>query len=155
MKIIQTVEFTDEDRQLLKQLLPKDPCNGCNLGVGCCGCPEGYDYAEKVRPYKDANIYDIALDIRKIHDIKQNMKLEEDEIKNLMESIPEELFVNCDNEKGIQISAEDAMNISDASSKTGKWKNRERLGDYGNVQNVQNVALSHIFIVRTEDCRLI
>lgn len=38
MKIIQTVEFTDEDRELLiKQLLPKDPCNGCNLGVGCCG----------------------------------------------------------------------------------------------------------------------
>lgn len=100
MKIIQTVEFTDEDRELLKQLLPKDPCNGCNLVVGCCGCPEGYDYAEKVRPYKDANIYDIALGIRKIHDIKQNMKLEEDEIKNLMESIPEELFVNCDNEKG-------------------------------------------------------
>lgn len=133
MKIIQTVEFTDEDRELLKQLLPKDPCNGCILGVGCCGCPEGYDYAEKVRPYKDANIYDIALGIRKIHDIKQNMKLEEDEIKNLMESIPEELFVNCDNEKGIQILAEDAMNISDASSKTGKWKNRERLGDYGNV----------------------
>lgn len=85
MKIIQTVEFTDEDRELLiKQLLPKDPCNGCNLGVGCCGCPEGYDYAEKVRPYKDANIYDIALGIRKIHDIKQNMKLEEDEIKNLI-----------------------------------------------------------------------
>lgn len=120
-------------QRAIKTLLPKDPCNGCNLGVGCCGCPEGYDYAEKVRPYKDANIYDIALGIRKIHDIKQNMKLEEDEIKNLMESIPEELFVNCDNEKGIQILAEDAMNISDASSKTGKWKNRERLGDYGNV----------------------
>ena len=99
MKIIQSVEVTDEVRELLIQLLPKDPCNGCNLVVGCCGCPEGYDYAEKVRPYKDANIYDIALGIRKIHDIKQNMKLEEDEIKNLMESIPEELFVNCDNEK--------------------------------------------------------
>lgn len=129
MKIIQTTEYTVEDRALLKQLLPKDPCNGCNLGVGCCGCPEGYDYEEKVRLYKDANIYDIALTLRKIHDIRQNMKQEEDEIKHLMDSIPEELFINCDNEKGIQILAEDAMNISDASRKTGKWKNRERLGD--------------------------
>ena len=133
MKITQTVEFTIEDKKLLKQLLPKDPCNGCSNILGCCGCPEGYDYAEKVRPYKDANIYNIALAIRRIHDIKQNMKLEEAEIKHLIDSIPKELFANCDNEKGIQILAEDAMNISDASSKTGKWKNRERLGDYGNV----------------------
>lgn len=126
MKITQTVEFTIEDKKLLKQLLPKDPCNGCSNILGCCGCPEGYDYAEKVRPYKDANIYDIALAIRRIHDIKQNMKLEEDEIKHLMDSIPEELFVNCGNEKSIQILAEDVMNVSDASRKTGKWKNRER-----------------------------
>lgn len=47
MRIIQTVEFTDEDKELLKQLLPKDPCNGCSNTLGCCGCPEGYNYAEK------------------------------------------------------------------------------------------------------------
>ena len=92
MRIIQNVEFTDEDRKLLKQLLPKNPCNDCSDVVGCCGCSDGRDYAEKVRPYKDANIYDIALGIRKIHDIKQNIKREENEIEHLMDSIPKELF---------------------------------------------------------------
>ena len=92
MRIIQTVEYTIEDRKLLKQLLPQNPCNGCCNVTICCGCPEGRNYADKIRPYKDANIYDIALTIRKIHDIKQNIKLEEEEIKHLKSSIPKELL---------------------------------------------------------------
>ena len=92
MRIIKTVEFTVEDRKLLKQLLPKNPCDGCGVGVGCCGCQDSRDYEEKVRPYKDANIYDIALTIRKIHDIRQNIKLEENEIEHLKNSIPKVLF---------------------------------------------------------------
>ena len=92
MRTIQTVEFTAEDRELLKQLLPKNPCDGCGFGVGCCGCRESRDYEEKVRPYKDANIYDIALTIRKIHEIKQSIRLEETEIEHLRSRIPKELL---------------------------------------------------------------
>lgn len=134
MRIIQTVEFTTEDRELLKQLLPKNPCDGCGDVIGCCGCPDGRDYAEKVRPYKDANIYDIALTIRRIYDIKHNIRLEEEESEHLKNSIPKELFINCENEKDIQISNKDAMNLPDTNNKTGKWENRERIGDYGNVE---------------------
>lgn len=103
MKIIQTVEYTTEDRKLLKQLLPKNPCDSCGAGVGCCGCPNGRDYEEKVRPYKDANIYDIALTIRKIHDIKQNIRLEEAEIEHLKNSIPKEMFCEVEDENEQQM----------------------------------------------------
>ena len=69
MKKVEIIEYTQEDYELLKKPLPNDPCSTCRAGYECCGCPEEREYASKVKPYKDAGIYEVAvlLNRRKIN----------------------------------------------------------------------------------------
>ncbi len=61
MKKTQTITYTQDDYDLLKKPLPPNPCDTCGAGYECCGCPKGYEHKEKIQPYKDSDIYDIAI----------------------------------------------------------------------------------------------
>lgn len=36
---------------------------------GCCGCPKATEYADIVKPYKDRNIYELALKYKRQKEI--------------------------------------------------------------------------------------
>lgn len=81
---IETKQIFDEnDRKLLAQPLPENPCSTCGAGAECCGCPKGNAYEKAIQPYKDANIFEIACDLqRRRHILDEISKLnaEMDEI---------------------------------------------------------------------------
>lgn len=86
LRLIQKSEgFTEESLELLKTPLPKNPCATCNMGVACCGCPDGRMYHEKVEPYKKLGVYDIACDLR---DIAKRQK----EIADIKARLPKEII---------------------------------------------------------------
>lgn len=96
MKIIKTEQyiFDDEDRRLLSIELPDDPCDKCYLNSnGCCGCSDGTQYAEAVKPYKDRNIYGLALKFKRMHNLQKEIINMQKEIDNIAKEIEEtEIF---------------------------------------------------------------
>lgn len=76
MKKIETYEFDERDLELLKTPLPIIPCiTKCHGGmVGCCGCPEVFEYEKKIKEYKDRNIYSIAQEIQTVRDNIEKVK---------------------------------------------------------------------------------
>ena len=80
MKIVEQYVLDDEDRRLLSIEIPDNPCDKCYQGTsgGCCGCPSYTEYLEIIKPYKDRNIYDLALKFKR-------MKLIDREIERLKE----------------------------------------------------------------------
>ena len=79
MKIVKQYVFDDEDRKLLSIELPDNPCDKCNVS-GCCGCSDERGYSAIIKPYKDRNIYDLALKFKR-------MKLIEREIERLKKEL--------------------------------------------------------------------
>lgn len=75
---------TEKGLKLLKKPLPENPCSTCNMGVACCGCPDGRMYREKAEPYKNLGVYDIACDLR---DIAKRQK----EIADIKARLPKEI----------------------------------------------------------------
>lgn len=62
MKIVTKVEhiLEDGDKTLIFSKLPEDPCKKCDMGIACCGCPNGAKYQERIRPYKEHNVLELA-----------------------------------------------------------------------------------------------
>ena len=90
MKIIKTEQyiFDDEDRRLLSIELPDDPCDKCYLNSnGCCGCPDGDKYAETIKPYKERNIYDLALKFKRMEELQNEIKAINKEINDIKKEI--------------------------------------------------------------------
>lgn len=90
MKIIKTEQyiFDDEDRRLLSIEIPDDPCDNCSLkNNGCCGCPDGTKYVETTKPYKERNIYDLALKIKRMHKLQKEISDMQKEIDNIAKEI--------------------------------------------------------------------
>lgn len=86
LRLIQKSEgFTEESLELLKTPLPKNPCATCNMGVACCGYPDGRMYHKEVEPYKKLGVYDIACDLR---DIAKRQK----EIADIKARLPKEII---------------------------------------------------------------
>lgn len=84
--------FTTEDLELLKTPLPYNPCLTCGVGAACCGCPEGREHLEKVKRYKELNIYDIACNLAKIKTLENEIKEKKQEIVDIEKNIPEEVL---------------------------------------------------------------
>ena len=89
MKMIIKYEFDDEDRRLLSIDLPDNPCSKCSLNIngGCCGCSKGNKYSETTRPYKEKNIYDLALKIKRMHNLQKDIVNIQKEIDNIAKEI--------------------------------------------------------------------
>lgn len=90
MKIIKTEQyiFDDEDRRLLSIEIPDDPCDKCYLNSnGCCGCPDGTKYVEATKPYKERNIYNLALKIKRMHKLQKEISDMQKEIDEIAKEI--------------------------------------------------------------------
>lgn len=88
MRVVTQYEFDDEDRRLLSIKLPDNPCVKCYLnGNGCCGCSDGVEYEETVKPYKERNIYDLALKFKKMEELQNEIKAINKEINDIKKEI--------------------------------------------------------------------
>lgn len=114
--IIETkIIVTDEDKKLLSQSLPKNPCKGCRDAGSCCGCPKETEYQSMIKPYKDAGILEYAIIIEDIRRMKGEIKILEMSIDKRYEEFPVELKTYAkeliDSEiKSLQIQAEYYIN---------------------------------------------
>ncbi len=81
MKITENILIEDSDYELLQEVLPDSPCDSCDLGLACCGCPEERNYSEKVKPYKDSGVYEAALAVKRINTAGSKMEDLQNEIK--------------------------------------------------------------------------
>ncbi len=68
MKMI--MKLSDEDINLLKHDIPDSPCMSCRMCSACCGCNKGDEYNKIIKPYKDNGIYDYALQIKELKNLK-------------------------------------------------------------------------------------
>lgn len=82
---------TEEGLELLKKPLPKNPCSTCNMGVACCGCPEGREYLDRVEPYKELGVYDIACELRDIASMEKEIKEKQKEVADMKAKLPEKV----------------------------------------------------------------
>lgn len=94
MEIIHDIKFTKEDFELLKKELPNDPCKKCDARIRgyCCGCPQGTDYDKYIKPYKDNNVLEIALDIKQYKDTLREIKKHELELSRVKDKLPLEVI---------------------------------------------------------------
>lgn len=90
-KTIVVYEFDERDKVLLNIPLPHNPCDDGYCGPECCGCPDARKYAELVKPYRDAGIYEIARNIEKIKAINEQVRKLEKELNKANEGIPTEV----------------------------------------------------------------
>ncbi len=81
MKRTENILIEDSDYELLQEVLPDSPCDSCDLGLACCGCPEERNYSEKVKPYKDSGVYEAALAVKRINTAGSKMEDLQNEIK--------------------------------------------------------------------------
>ena len=56
---------------------------------GCLGCSEGSEYAEATKPYKERNIYDLALKIKRMHKLQKEISNMQREIDKIAKKIEE------------------------------------------------------------------
>lgn len=92
LRLIQKSEgFTEKSLELLKKLLPKNPCSTCNMGVAYCDCTEAREYLERVKPYKELGIYDIACELRDIASMEKEIKEKQKEVADMKAKLPKEI----------------------------------------------------------------
>lgn len=58
MKKTVTIKLDHKDHRLILTKLPDNPCQKCDLGIACCGCPKGSEYYKLIKPSKDAGVYE-------------------------------------------------------------------------------------------------
>lgn len=70
--------FDKTDYSLLENLIPKNPCETCHPSTryGCTGCKEKTWYDQKVKQYKDADIFEFAKIIRDMENSIESAKKE-------------------------------------------------------------------------------
>lgn len=91
--------FTEEDKELLKKGLPENPCDNCDAGRSCCGCQKERDYQKISQPFKDANIYDIALSVRRHAFLANQVQIMRKEMQTINEALPD--FIKFNKEENI------------------------------------------------------
>lgn len=89
MKVETVVTFDENDKELLKKELPKNPCTDCYLhGNGCCGCMKGIEYEKALKPYKEANILDIAVKNKERLNLIRDIEIKKEKVKEIEENLP-------------------------------------------------------------------
>lgn len=83
--------YTKEEIELLKKPLPKDPCFGCHSAF-CGDCHEQEHYEEKIKPYVEKGLFDIASRIFLIKDFEEKIEQEKRELNHMKSELPAEIF---------------------------------------------------------------
>ena len=92
MKTKQQLILTEEDKKLLSQPSPENPCDYClTKRWNCCGCDKQKKYDEMLKPYKDRGLLEYKMIIEEIK--KENRKIMwiQGEINSLEAELPKEL----------------------------------------------------------------
>lgn len=51
--------------------IPDSPCAKCDMGMACCGCPADTAYREDMKPYKEAGIMNIAIQLKRAYNLQK------------------------------------------------------------------------------------
>ena len=65
---VTTYTFTSDDYKLLHSILPNNLCAFCITKDSCCGCSENDSYRMATKPYRDNDIYELALELKTADD---------------------------------------------------------------------------------------
>lgn len=65
---VTTYTFTSDDYKLLHSILPNNLCAFCIMKDSCCGCSENDSYRIATKPYRDNDIYELALELKTADD---------------------------------------------------------------------------------------
>lgn len=81
------VVFEDGDYNLIFSELPNNPCIGCQSSNdgSCCGCPDNTKYLEKIKPLKEANVFELAIKTNKYYHLNQEIEKLKKEMDNIAE----------------------------------------------------------------------
>lgn len=102
MKTITKVEtiLEDGDKLLIFSKLPEDPCNRCDMGIACCGCPDKTKYEKKIQSYKDHNVLEWTIKsneyyslIRQIESLQKKQKEIENNFSEIGLDVKDIVFV--------------------------------------------------------------
>lgn len=86
------IVFSEEDKKLLSQPLPQNPCDYClTKRWSCCGCDKQRSYDEKIKPYKDSGIFEYKMIIDEIKEKKLKIMWTQGKINRLKAELPKEL----------------------------------------------------------------
>ena len=79
--------FEDGDYELIFSELPNNPCVNCyRSGDGsCCGCPDNNKYLEKIKPLKDANVFELTTKANEYYHLHQKIEKLKVEMNNIAE----------------------------------------------------------------------
>lgn len=88
------IKFTDEDFELLSKPIPSNPCDSCRDNFSCAGCFNRIAYGHKIKPYKDAGIFEYAETLRKIRDANDLIEKTKIKINVLINTLPDEIVGN-------------------------------------------------------------
>lgn len=80
--------YTEEDKKLLETILPDNPCVSCGMGIACCVCSKGREYDKTIIPYKNAGVYETALKLKSIVNIKNKIKDLVNEYNSISQELP-------------------------------------------------------------------
>ena len=96
MKIVEQYVFDDEDRRLLSIDIPDNPCENCSLKKigGCCGCTDNIEYTKAILPYKERNIFELALKFKRMHKLQKDIVDIQKEIDGIAKEIEETGILN-------------------------------------------------------------
>lgn len=94
MNVIITTVYTEEDKNLLSKEIPDNPCDVCDpyMESCCTGCLKKHIYNDVVKPYKDNDIYGLALLIKERNRLKRSINDANDRIAQINSQLPD--FVN-------------------------------------------------------------
>lgn len=88
-KTFVTTEIEDNDHELLKSGLPDNPCTKCPDYIGCLGCPRGNEYRNRKKQFEDANILDVAKQLREYNEMVNTVKELEMRMRRLLREMPD------------------------------------------------------------------
>lgn len=90
-------EYNEEELQLLARamFLPGSPCGDCRERGGCAGgCASQLSYERAWKPYREADLVDTAVDIRRLFSIEDRisgLKLEAANLRDKHKGLIEKL----------------------------------------------------------------
>ena len=91
MKIESKYVFDENDYKLLKKSFPECPCDKCHIGRLTCHeytCDKYKMYDQKLEPYKNNNILEIAMKVSRYYTLQSKLIQLAEECNDILRKIP-------------------------------------------------------------------
>lgn len=80
-----------EDIKMLQREIPVDPCEKCRM-IGCCGCQDKREWEEKMREYRDQDLFSYAQIVAQMQETKRKIAKLQQEYDCQKNQLPKELW---------------------------------------------------------------